>query len=254
MRANKQGVDVSKTVIRGKGSKTVDPIRDLEQVRRIRDVLEGTNPRDASMFTFNVHVGLRGSDLLSLRWESLIEGDSVRRVLRLSEGKTGRTAKLELPPAAQQAIRRWWELVHFPKEGIVFPSQRTLSAMNVASLHALVNKWAKAAGVQGHFGSHSLRKTFGYHAYSLGHLTLEDLQWRFGHSSPATTLRYIGVTDETVNEKVRKLDLTKPLNLTKALRKRRKPKPTVEALAEVLSKLPEHKLASLLVQALEHSE
>ncbi|MCB2294485.1 tyrosine-type recombinase/integrase [Clostridium algoriphilum] len=48
-------------------------------------------------------------------------------------------------------------------------------------------------------GTHTLRKTFGYHAYQNGS-SLELLMDIFNHSSKAQTLRYIGITEEQKKE------------------------------------------------------
>lgn len=48
---------------------------------------------------------------------------------------------------------------------------------------------------QGEIGTHTMRKTFGYHAYQNG-TSLELLMNIFNHSSKSETLRYIGITEE----------------------------------------------------------
>lgn len=55
---------------KGEGERTVDPIRDLEAVNRIRLMLED-RPRDQALFVFGVHAGLRACDLLRLEWPTL---------------------------------------------------------------------------------------------------------------------------------------------------------------------------------------
>lgn len=50
-------------------------------------------------------------------------------------------------------------------------------------------------GVTDPIGSHSLRKTFGYHAYASG-VDLAIIQQILNHSSPRTTLVYIGIRRE----------------------------------------------------------
>jgi integrase len=44
-------------------------------------------------------------------------------------------------------------------------------------------------------GTHTMRKTFGYHAYT-GGTTIELLMDIFNHSSKTQSLRYIGITEE----------------------------------------------------------
>jgi len=58
----------------------------------------------------------------------------------------------------------------------------------------------EAAAVVGlaEIGTHTLRKTFAYHVFSATkNLTL--VQKLLNHSSPATTLRYIGIEQEELN-------------------------------------------------------
>ena len=60
---------------------------------------------------------------------------------------------------------------------------------------------ALACGVRQNIGTHSLRKTWGWSEYT-SNPTLQtnrdigQLQMLFGHSSPQTTLRYLGIMDE----------------------------------------------------------
>ena len=57
---------------------------------------------------------------------------------------------------------------------------------------------AHAVGVKGKIGTHTLRKTFGYHAYKQG-VSLEIIQKLLNHSAPSVTLRYIGITKEELD-------------------------------------------------------
>ena len=54
------------------------------------------------------------------------------------------------------------------------------------------------ARVEGAIGMHTLRKTFGYWAYKQG-IDIILLMKIFNHSSPSITLRYIGITQEDIN-------------------------------------------------------
>lgn len=40
--------------------------------------------------------------------------------------------------------------------------------MSIQRLHQLVNQWTQQAGIAGHYGSHTLRKTYGYHLRKRG--------------------------------------------------------------------------------------
>ena len=67
------------------------------------------------------------------------------------------------------------------------------------AINKILNKAAKIAEINIHIGTHSLRKTFGYHHYKkFGNLPL--LQKILNHSSSAVTLRYIGLEQEIIDE------------------------------------------------------
>jgi integrase len=191
---------------KGVGSATVDPFRTRKEINAIKGVL-ATKPRDYALFVVGIHVGLRGSDLLALRWKDVAAPNGqILREFAVTESKTGKRRALMLQDNAREALRRWQQAA--PPSGpdaLVFPgiSGRPLS---IQRLHQLINGWAEAASVVGHFGTHSLRKTYGCHLRIAG-VGIEILMKVFGHSSQSTTLRYIGLRDVEIDEANLKLSL-----------------------------------------------
>ena len=57
----------------------------------------------------------------------------------------------------------------------------------------------KAVGLQDKIGTHTLRKTFGYHHYKK-FKDIAILQKIFNHSNPTITLRYIGIEQDQIDE------------------------------------------------------
>jgi integrase len=73
-------------------------------------------------------------------------------------------------------------------------------AISRVQAYRIINRAAKKVGLENiRIGTHSMRKTFGYHAYNNG-TPLERLQIIFNHSSPNETLGYIGITQENIDE------------------------------------------------------
>ena len=66
---------------------------------------------------------------------------------------------------------------------------------NAAEALGLVERNENGVIISGEIGTHTLRKTFGYHAFQNG-TSLELLMDIFNHSSKSQTLRYIGITEE----------------------------------------------------------
>ena len=70
---------------------------------------------------------------------------------------------------------------------------------NAAELLGIVERNDKGNLIHGEIGTHTLRKTFGYHSFQNG-TSLELLMDLFNHSSKTQTLRYIGITEDQKKE------------------------------------------------------
>jgi site-specific recombinase XerD len=88
----------------------------------------------------------------------------------------------------------------------LFHSQKGGKAISRQHAYDILNEAARAVGITERIGTHSLRKTFGYFAYKQG-IDLAMIQKLLNHSSQTETLRYIGITQEQMDEVVLKLDL-----------------------------------------------
>ena len=69
--------------------------------------------------------------------------------------------------------------------------------MERTAAYRIINLACKKIGIEGLIGTHTLRKTFGYHHYQ----KFKDvviLQKIFNHSSPFITLRYIGIEQDEI--------------------------------------------------------
>jgi integrase len=195
--------------------KTVTHFRQ-EEVSAILEALTG-KPRDLFLFQVGCHLGLRGGDLLSLMWIQVLNASlsDIAESVSIVEQKTKRHATFPLIPPVRQALKSWWRICECPTEGYIWPSRKGGNPMLIQHLHYLVNQWAKAAGLKGHYGSHSLRKTFG-RAFLENGGNLSQLSVYFGHHNLDTTHAYLGVDIKEVNYITQKIDLTKPkkINLT----------------------------------------
>jgi site-specific recombinase XerD len=62
----------------------------------------------------------------------------------------------------------------------------------------VINEAAEAVGIKDEIGTHTLRKTFGYHARMKG-VSIELIQKLFNHSAPSITMKYIGITQDELD-------------------------------------------------------
>ncbi len=61
----------------------------------------------------------------------------------------------------------------------------------------MVKEWTD--GIPGNYSTHSLRKTWGYIQRTKFGVSFEVICKRFNHTSPAITMRYLGIEDKEVN-------------------------------------------------------
>ena len=65
--------------------------------------------------------------------------------------------------------------------------------------YSIIKEACKLAGLEEIVGTHTLRKTFGYHHYKK-YRDVAMLQKIFNHSDPEITLRYIGINQDIIDE------------------------------------------------------
>jgi integrase len=191
---------------RGKGSATVEPIRERRHIAAIKGEL-AHSPRDFALFVVGIHVGLRGSDLLALRWRDVLAQDgSILKKIEVTESKTRKRRIMALQDNASDALARWRVQCGDPRPDQYVFSNPAGAPLTIQRLHQLVNQWARSAGIAGHFGTHTLRKTYGLHLRKSG-VGIETLMKVFGHSSQSITLRYIGIEQQEIDDAALKLNL-----------------------------------------------
>ncbi|MBF0549239.1 MAG: tyrosine-type recombinase/integrase [Deltaproteobacteria bacterium] len=174
----------------------VEPIRRLEDIKAIKKLL-ADKPRDLALFTVGINTNLRASDLLQLT-VSQVRGLKPMDEITLKERKTGKARRISLNRACVEAINAW--LKTMPKDmddnDPLFSGQR--GPLTVGTIHGLVKSWCKAINLKGNFGSHSLRKSFGYHQRVTFGAGLPELMTIFNHSTQKQTLAYLCVQPDEV--------------------------------------------------------
>jgi integrase len=163
----------------------VQPIRDQEKIDEIQEILMRQSMRDWLLFTIGINSGLHLSDLLTLRVKDLKNKTQVT----IKEEKTGKEKTFMINNQLKEWIFNY--VKHMEETDFLFPSQRTGKPIKRIRVYRILNEAAKQAGLYD-IGTHTLRKTFGYHYYqkTKNISVLRDL---FNHSAPSVTLRYIGV-------------------------------------------------------------
>lgn len=175
----------------------VEPIRSPQAVAAIEVLLERQS-RNRAIFCLGTNTNLRASDMLRLNVGDVLglqPGDS----LIVREKKTKKVRRIVLNRKVVLALERWLgEHPDARPEAPLFPSRGRVTPLTVSSLNNLVKAWCRQVGMRGNYGSHSLRKTFGYMHRVVHGTDIPTLMVMFNHSSQRQTLAYLGIEEADV--------------------------------------------------------
>ncbi len=184
----------------------VQPIRNLKQIETIKKLLKQQNLRDYCLFVLGINSGLRISDLLKLQVIDVTENGKIKDRIRLREKKTNKFKDFPLSEKTKQAIKEYLKTRNYKENEPLFISRKNRGFLLRQQAYKIINDVAKSVGIKEKIGTHTLRKTFGYHAYNNGY-DIAIIQKLFNHSSTAVTLRYIGITQDEMDDVYLGLDL-----------------------------------------------
>ncbi|PWA09239.1 site-specific integrase [Pueribacillus theae] len=175
------------------GQNAVEPIRSKEDIKNMKEYLLHQSYRDYFLFVFGINSGLRISDILPLRVMDVRNVDH----LRLKEKKTRKARRIKMTDALKNETEKYTRTM--ADSDYLFASRKGNRPIGRGQASQILNEAAAACNIPGPIGTHTLRKTFGYHFYQ-EHKDVAMLQRIFGHSSPSVTLRYIGISDDMIDD------------------------------------------------------
>ena len=204
---------MKKRAYKSNGIKTASAADCLEreEINQLKDYLlsldlsKPNNLRNFTLVTFNLNVGLRAGDLLSLPKDLIIKNDQVVNSFAINEQKTGKKRIIELNNTAKKVIQEYYntfyaELKHsywlFPsrKKGTNNGGTQGTGHLAITSFNRILREAHIGSGVNPALtvSSHFARKSLGSALYEKG-IALDQIQNMFNHNKPETTLIYISV-------------------------------------------------------------
>lgn len=184
--------------------KLVQPIKDVKTINSLKQRLLSDREhglRNHLLFVLGINSGLRISDLLKLKIVDVLDDNNkVRQSIILKEQKTKKIKQFPLNQSSISAITTYLnQLNEVDYNEYIFKSRKGQNKP-ISRIQAweILKKASLSIGINESIGTHSLRKTFGYHAYQTG-TDIVLLQNIFNHSAPSITLRYIGITQEDMD-------------------------------------------------------
>jgi integrase len=178
-----------------------EPIRDPAHVQALAQYfLNRGEYRNYALVALGVHTALRVSDLLGLRWGDVYDFQRrrMRQALCLTEKKTGKTADLRLHPQVVRALTRCFAQTQASPGQAIFANPRTGRPISRVQAYRILRDAGAALALPCAVSCHSLRKTFGYHAWKKGVSPVLIMEI-FNHSAFAVTRRYLGITQDEKN-------------------------------------------------------
>lgn len=171
----------------------VEPIRDKQKVRDIQDYLKRTNERDYIMFITGIYSGLRISDILKLKVKDVRN----KKFIYLRETKTGKQNIIEINKLLLKEYKSFVEGLH-DDEYLIKSRQGVNKPLTRVRAYDIIKNVGLDFGVE-NLGTHTMRKTFGYHYYKQTQ-DVATLMKMFNHSDPSITLKYIGISQDQMNK------------------------------------------------------
>lgn len=183
---------------KGEVMNSVDPIRDVNMIHDIAEYLAEKSDRNALLFLYGIYTGLRISDIRLKRVRDVRGKDRFKVI----EKKTGKERNFRVNATLKRALDKYvkdkkdYEYLFASRQGKNRPISRQ-QAYNI--LKDAGDKFGLDL-----IGTHTMRKTFGYHLYKqTGDINL--VQTILNHNTPEYTKLYIGLTQDTIDDAIMSL-------------------------------------------------
>ena len=183
----------------------VQPIRDKEKLEQMKFELKKNGTRDYMLFYVGINTGLRVSDIVKLKVSDVKNANgTMKEYVTIVEKKTSKTKKFPIYNGLLAELTKYTS--DMEQDQYLFPSQKGVNQhITEVQAYRILNKAGKNIGLE-EIGTHSMRKTFGYHHYQQNK-DVALLQEIFNHSAPIITLRYIGINQDIIDSSLRSFAL-----------------------------------------------
>ncbi len=193
---------------------TTLPIKDAQQLKEFKEYYLTVRPnmRNYFLVILGLNTALRIGDILNLKWDDLYDfkRKTVRKYIYVTEQKTGKQNCIIINKNITNAFQLYQQslpLIDLAPETPLFCSQKgDYMPLSRYQAFRIIKQAAEAAGFDAHISCHSLRKTFGYHAWKQGASPVL-LMKIYNHSSFDVTRRYLCIEQEDKDMIFQKINL-----------------------------------------------
>ncbi|MPQ27446.1 site-specific integrase [Bacillus paralicheniformis] len=167
----------------------VQPIREINDIERMKIILRKQSERNRFLFVFGINSALRISDMLPLKVKDVRDKDYVFA----TERKTKKRRAVLIDDPLKKEINEY--IKDMSDDDYLFKSSRRNKLISRIQAYRIIRDAAKELGLQ-NIGTHTMRKTFGYHFYQRTK-DIAELKEILNHSSESITKKYIDLNDDT---------------------------------------------------------
>jgi integrase len=171
----------------------VEPIRSKKHIHNIKKIL-ADKPRDLCLFTLGINTAFRANELLAMKVEQ-VRYLEVGDILTIKQRKTQKYRSVALNENVVESIKAYLRQKTLADDANLFTGLR--GCLTVPTVNRLVKTWCASVGLKGNYGSHSMRKTWGYWQRQNG-ADILNLVEAFGHATQRQTMAYLGLQPEDV--------------------------------------------------------
>ena len=191
--------------------KTTQPVRDIVELKKIKKYYREVKPnkRNFLLIICGLNTALRISDILKLRWKDVYNENllSFKSHIDVKEQKTGKKTTVFINNNLKEALASFLKDIIAKKgklcdvmEQFIFLGQKsTNKPISRIQAFRIISEAAKKCLLSHKVSCHSLRKTFGYHAWKKG-VSPVLLTSIYNHSSYKITTRYLGIEQDDRDE------------------------------------------------------
>ena len=173
----------------------VEPIRDKEKIEIVKRILKEHGSRDYLLFLMGINSGLMISDILKLK----VSDVKNKKYIELIEQKTRKYKRFPITKSFKTELEEF--IYDKADTEWLFSSQRGGKPISRIQAYRIICNACVNAGITARIGTHTLRKTFGYHFYQ-ENKDVALLQCIFNHSAPSVTLKYIGINQDIIDSRL----------------------------------------------------
>lgn len=177
----------------------VEPIREKDLIQECLNYLENKNERDKIMFAIGIYTGLRVGDILRLRVKDVYHKNRIV----IKQEKTEKYIEIPINKELKKMLNNYCE-DKTPTEFLIKSRVGYNQPISKDRAYKIFREMSEELGIEG-IGTHTMRKTCGYHLYYSGGKDIVNVMNILGHKEPSMTLRYIGVTQDTKEKAIKKL-------------------------------------------------